>query len=88
MVAEERVASTRHITLPSMSPLTELDVRSFLRRDVALRASSSHAGGSLQPPAASSDLLSAAARKQAGACSLDRARTIAHCPCGTGGVAC
>ena len=32
MVAEEKVASTRRIALPSVSPLTELDVRISLGR--------------------------------------------------------
>ena len=32
MVAEEKVASTRRMALPSMSPFSELDVRISLRR--------------------------------------------------------
>ena len=74
VVAEEKVASTRRMALPSRSPLSELDVRISLRR--------ARCGGSLQPSATSSDLLSSAARKQAAACSPDRARGKGRAACG------
>ena len=72
MVAEATVVSTR---LPSMSPLTELDVCSILRTRCGPARSSSQAEGSLQPPATSSDLLKGVLTGQG-----------AHCPCVRGRI--